>query len=56
MENGWISTIELDGEVEAGAHELNIWLLEPCVVLQKVILDVGGYQTSALGPPGNRVV
>ena len=51
VENGWTSTIELDAEIETGVHELSLWLLEPGVVLQKVVLDMGGYKTTALGPP-----
>ncbi|KAJ1323846.1 glycosyl hydrolase 115 family protein [Microdochium nivale] len=54
VENGWTSNIQLASTgVPAGKHELRVWLLEPGVVLQKVVLDlgVGGYKTSALGPP-----
>ncbi|KAE8409982.1 hypothetical protein BDV37DRAFT_277629 [Aspergillus pseudonomiae] len=51
MENGWTSVIELDGVVVVGEHELALWLLEPGVVLQKVVVDMGGYAASALGPP-----
>lgn len=51
VENGWTSTIQLGTTIDAGAHELSIWLLEPGVVLQKVALDMGGYQSSALGAP-----
>ncbi|OGM51083.1 hypothetical protein ABOM_000371 [Aspergillus bombycis] len=51
VENGWTSAVELDGVVGVGEHELALWLLEPGVVLQKVVLDMGGYQASALGPP-----
>lgn len=51
VENGWTSTIQLKSAIEAGVHEISIWLLEPGVVLQKLALDMGGYQTTALGPP-----
>lgn len=50
VENGYTSTIALDAEIKSGAHELKIWLLEPGVVLQKVVLDMGGLRSSALGP------
>ncbi|SPO04377.1 uncharacterized protein DNG_07062 [Cephalotrichum gorgonifer] len=56
VENGWTSTIQLNGEVEVGAHVLLIWLLEPGAVLQKVVLDMGGYQATALGPPESRKI
>ncbi|KAL2834706.1 hypothetical protein BJY01DRAFT_259440 [Aspergillus pseudoustus] len=49
--NGWTSTITLDGAVGVGAHDLSVWLLEPGVVLQKIVLDMGGYKASVLGPP-----
>ncbi|KAH7325672.1 hypothetical protein B0I35DRAFT_466743 [Stachybotrys elegans] len=48
--NGWTSTNRLASSIARGAHEISIWLLEPGVVLQKLVLDMGGYQSSALGP------
>lgn len=51
VENGWTSTIQLGAAIEPGAHKLSLWLLEPGVVLQKVALDLGGYHSTALGPP-----
>jgi hypothetical protein len=35
----------------AGAHKLKIWELEPGVVLQKAVVDLGGVRKSYLGPP-----
>ncbi|KAI6778854.1 uncharacterized protein J7T54_000510 [Emericellopsis cladophorae] len=46
---GWTSYSTL--KVPAGAHKLSLWLLEPGVVVQKVVMDVGGLKRSALGPP-----
>ena len=34
----------------AGAHKLRIYLVDPALVLQKLILDTGGLQPSYLGP------
>lgn len=34
-----------------GAHTLKIWALEPAVVLQKIVVDLGGVRPSYLGPP-----
>lgn len=34
-----------------GQHELKVWLLEPGLVLQKIVVDIGGLQSSCLGPP-----
>ncbi|ETN41045.1 uncharacterized protein HMPREF1541_02979 [Cyphellophora europaea CBS 101466] len=39
-----------------GEHALRVWLLEPGVVLQKVVLDLGGVRDSYLGPPESVVV
>lgn len=35
----------------SGAHRLRIYLLDPAVVLHKLLLDTGGLQPSYLGPP-----
>ncbi|KAL4865075.1 hypothetical protein BDV12DRAFT_211234 [Aspergillus spectabilis] len=56
VENGWTSEIELGTEITVGSHELLLWLLEPGVVLQKVVLDMGGYQDTTLGPPESKKV
>jgi hypothetical protein len=56
IENGWTSVVELAGVIETGAHELSLWLLEPGVVLQKIVLDMGGYKDSALGPSESKMV
>ncbi|KAH7311099.1 hypothetical protein BKA65DRAFT_413389 [Rhexocercosporidium sp. MPI-PUGE-AT-0058] len=37
--------------VTAGAHVLNLWAIEPGVVFQKIVIDLGGVRTSYLGPP-----
>jgi hypothetical protein len=36
--------------VTKGAHVLNLWALEPGVVFQKVVVDLGGVRSSYLGP------
>ncbi|KAF4551096.1 Hypothetical protein D9617_14g075520 [Elsinoe fawcettii] len=40
----------------AGKHTLNIWLLEPGLVVQKVVLNLGGVRPSYLGPPESRIL
>ena len=44
------------GALPAGQHKLKIWLLEPGVVLQKLVLDLGGVRKSYLGPPESYLV
>jgi hypothetical protein len=35
----------------AGQHTLKIWMVDPGVVLQRIIVDLGGLRPSYLGPP-----
>ena len=36
---------------KAGKHVLNYWLVDPAVVLQKIVVNAGGEKPSYLGPP-----
>lgn len=41
------TTIKLSG---AGNHTLKVWMIDPGVVLEKIVINTGGLRTSRLGP------
>lgn len=49
-DSAWYNTTNF-GAVAPGSHTLRVWLLEANVVLQKVVLDLGGVAYSHNGPP-----
>jgi hypothetical protein len=49
--NGGSTTTTTHDLTITGSHTLKIWAVEPGVVFQKIIIDLGGVVTSYLGPP-----
>lgn len=49
-DSAWYNTTNF-GEVKPGTHTLRVWLVEANIVLQKVVLDLGGVVYSHNGPP-----
>ncbi|KAJ8507506.1 hypothetical protein ONZ45_g10131 [Pleurotus djamor] len=37
--------------IQPGSHTLKVWMVEPAVVVQKIIINAGGLRQSYLGPP-----
>ena len=45
----WINSTNVT--VTPGKHTLNLWAMEPALVFQKIVIDMGGVRPSYLGPP-----
>lgn len=54
MENIRLTTTQ--HRLEAGVHTLKIKMIDPGVVLQKIVIDTGGAKPSYLGPPESHYV
>ncbi|KAL0952642.1 hypothetical protein HGRIS_006887 [Hohenbuehelia grisea] len=49
--NSIVSVVTPFQGLQPGAHTLKIWMIEPAVVIQKVVINTGGIRASYLGPP-----
>ncbi|OSS48454.1 hypothetical protein B5807_07973 [Epicoccum nigrum] len=63
LPEGWDQTVSnaawtsvSNTTIAPGKHTLMVWLLEPGMTLQKVVLDFGGVRQSYLGPPESKRV
>ena len=52
----YVKTTKLGAALPAGKHVLRVWLLEPTMVLTKLVVDLGGVKSSTLGPPESVIV
>ena len=53
LDNTIVGTTKLDVP-RAGAHVLKLYMVDPGVVVDRVVLDLGGLRPSWLGPPETR--
>jgi hypothetical protein len=52
--NAWTGSSTLS--VGVGSHSLDLWALEPGLVIEKIVIDLGGVKSSYLGPPESKRV
>jgi len=57
---GWAATniipVQANFTAFPGAHTLTIWMIEPAVLIEKIVMDTGGHLPSYLGPPESMIL
>ena len=43
-------------KIVEGAHTFKLWALEPNLIFEKILVDMGGLRYSYLGPPESKRV
>jgi hypothetical protein len=57
--NEWVKNVEDEARTvsakvqipSAGYHTLKLWIVDPGITVQKILIDLGGLRSSYLGPP-----
>jgi len=49
--NNIITYVTNHTDITPGSHTLKVWMIEPCVVLEKFVINTGDVRYSYLGPP-----
>ena len=49
-----VAVVHTTHTVPAGRHTLRLWMVDPGVIVDKLVIDAGGLKPSELGPPETR--
>src|SRR5690606_11836920 len=54
VKNNYRRIISKHTITKPGVHTLKIWMVDPAIVLQRIVVNTGGVKPSYLGPPPSR--